>query len=399
MIDKEKLKSSMELACRWLIDTAQVRTEKLTFEKNSKGYKYKNWQGAIRNEYKVSKKEWDFFGTVWHTGQAIKALVMTYRLLGKEQILQSAKYSAKFLINQQILDTSDPDYGFINAYEDFGDGVNISAINGCLEGLIHLSEIDETYKENVILALEWIAKKAYIDGEGLFYDVYFPWKREFAIRPYLTRDNAPGRPLLDDGVFIKGYHLSKNERFKKIFFETAERVLRDEDPPGNWIHYAPCNPERGNIHPRMAYWWARPMLMAYQETGDKKYLNCAKRCADWYAKAQRKDGGIFRNTYIDFNTDSFGHATSGIACAVILWHDFEKITGQKIYNKHLIQALKYCLSMQFREPQDANLKGCILEKVIPPDGTDVSPYHVRDLGTIFFIQAASLVLRDFNKIL
>jgi len=53
------------------------------------------------------------------------------------------------------------------------------------------------------------------------------------------------------------------------------------------------------------------------------------------------------------------------------------------------------MKMQFTNPEDPNLKGAILEKVLPPDGTDRSPYHIRDLGTIFFIQAASLYLQVF----
>ncbi len=42
----------------------------------------------------------------------------------------------------------------------------------------------------------------------------------------------------------------------------------------------------------------------------------------------------------------------------------------------------FCAQMQFTSPADPNLRGAILEKVLPPDGSDRSPYHVRDLGTI-----------------
>ena len=38
---------------------------------------------------------------------------------------------------------------------------------------------------------------------------------------------------------------------------------------------------------------------------------------------------------------------------------------------------------------DRQSKGAILEKILPPDGSDNSPYHLRDLATIFFIQAVS----------
>ncbi|MEX2756812.1 MAG: alpha-ketoacid dehydrogenase subunit beta, partial [Candidatus Sigynarchaeota archaeon] len=36
-------------------------------------------------------------------------------------------------------------------------------------------------------------------------------------------------------------------------------------------------------------------------------------------------------------------------------------------------------------------------KVLPPDGSDRNPYHIRDLGTIFFIQAVSAYLLAAEK--
>ena len=38
----------------------------------------------------------------------------------------------------------------------------------------------------------------------------------------------------------------------------------------------------------------------------------------------------------------------------------------------------------------------LLEKVTPPYGSDASPYYIRDLGTIFFIQAAAEYLLREN---
>jgi hypothetical protein len=54
--------------------------------------------------------------------------------------------------------------------------------------------------------------------------------------------------------------------------------------------------------------------------------------------------------------------------------------------------------MQFTCPADPWLKGVILEKVLPVHdgwsrkGGDDSPYYIRDLGTIFFVQAAAQYL-------
>ena len=71
------------------------------------------------------------------------------------------------------------------------------------------------------------------------------------------------------------------------------------------------------IHPRQAYWWGRPMIDAYRASRDPRYFACARRAGEWYQNAMRLDGGLFRGTRRDFKTDSFSHATSGVACAVL----------------------------------------------------------------------------------
>jgi len=139
------------------------------------------------------------------------------------------------------------------------------------------------------------------------------------------------------------------------------------------------------------------MVDAWRDSRDTRWLDAACRSGEWYIKAQRNDGGLFRYTDLDFKTPSFDHATSGIQCAAILWLRLFQETGDARWLEPMRRALAYAMRLQFIEPSDANLKGCILEKVLPPDGTDRSPYHIRDLGTIFFIQAASMLLLANRK--
>jgi hypothetical protein len=56
--------------------------------------------------------------------------------------------------------------------------------------------------------------------------------------------------------------------------------------------------------------------------------------------------------------------------------------------------MKFCLMMQLREVHDPNLPGAVIEAVDAPNGSDASPYYLRDLSTIFFIQAASRLLTE-----
>ncbi len=405
-MDKDGLKISLKMACDWLVDVAQIKTKTVDEKPIVAGcpcYNYADWTGAIRNEYRAAEQRWSFFGTVWHTGQAVKALTAADRILRDPKYAEAARLGAQFILRQQNRDKAQPDFGFIRAYEDVMAGfpepvVNMSAILESLDGLVCLAESGQPQLwDNVTDALRWIDGKSYINGEGLFRGPYCPGagkmiEEVLGRKWFRTKDDAPGRPLLDDGVFMKAYRHTGEKRFRTIFLETADRLVRDQNPPGNWIDYAPASATAARIHPRHAYWWSRPMLAAYQETGDRKYLDCVEASAAWYAKAQRHDGGLFRWTYLDFNTDSFGHATSGVACAVILWLELERVTGRSLYRENIERALAFCQMMQMADAQDPNLKGTILEKVLPPDGTDALPYHNRDLGSSFFVQAASLYL-------
>ncbi|NLG29341.1 MAG: hypothetical protein GX557_15635, partial [Chloroflexi bacterium] len=328
---------------------------------------------------------------VWHTGQAVKALVLAHRVLQEDWLLAGARAGAEFILGAQVSAADDPDAGLILAYEDDPAKVNTSAVLEALEGLLLLGDAtgEARYSDAASAAARWVAARAY-QGDGLFVDSYDPASRTFAPYRYGTR----GRPLAEDAVLLQVATRSGDARLRAIFLEVCERLLRDEDPPGNWINYSPCDPVRGNLHPRHAYWWGRPLIDAWRATGDRRYLACALRCGEYYRQAQRRDGGLFRGTYRDFTTDSFGHATSGMACAMLLWRELDQALPEPRFADAYQRGLRHCLTMQFSDVQDANLRGCILEKVLPPDGTDRSPYYVRDLGTIFFVQAISLYLSD-----
>lgn len=386
-MDQEKLTASLQNACSWITDIAQVKSPEQADTNKGRLMRYANWDGAIRGEYRAATRAWDFYCPVWHTGQAVKALVMASKVLG-DALLEGAVRGAEFILNTQI--SSGKDKGLILAYEGHPDKVNTSAILECLDGLFCLADVTgkTKYRDAALDALTWVAEHAYRKEEGLFNDLYDPATGNFVPNAY----KCDGRPLLDDAVFLTGYHLTGQKTFRAVALETAERLWRDENPAGNWVGYPPCNEKAGQIHPRHAYWWGYPMLAVYEETQDERFLNCFHRSVQWYRSALRWDGGLFRGTYTDFRTDSFGHAVSGVGCAVSMFLAKHKRDKDETIVNDIKRGLAFCQNVQFTQPADSNLKGAILEKVLPPDGTDASPYHIRDLGTIFFVQAASFAL-------
>ena len=385
------LRNALRQACSWITDVAQIKADKLGAENNSRQLAHKHWRGALRGEYRAADRKWDFVCPIWHTGQAIKALAQASRVMEDEALAAAAKFSAEFIGAERVAEHRNKNFGLIFGFEDKGDEVNTSAVLECVDGLFALSDVtgDRRYADWALDAVFWVTRNAYL-GEGLFRDSFDVKSWKFVAPPW--QSDKPGRPLIDDAVLLKAWKRTKNPLCRKVFFAVADRLLKDEDPPGNWIGYPPCNVRTGTIHPRQAYWWGHPMIAAWQESGERKYLDCARRAGEWYLHAMRSDGGLFRNTSREFRTPSFGQETSGIACAAILWQDLYKETKEERWMAAVDKALSYCLSMQFREVQDGNLKGALLERVTAPNGTDRSPYHVRDLATIFFVQAASRMM-------
>ena len=383
-MDTVILKKHLEQAISWLI---QIACNKDNTPIGAKGRMMPTteWQGAIRGEYKASAKEWDSFCPIWHTGQAVKALVLASQALGRPELLENAKFCAAFLLNNQFHGGEND--GLIAAYEDYPQYTNTSAVLESLDGLFLLSEVtgDNIYNDAAVKALYWVKNHMWNPELKRFHDVYDPVN----CRIVMGVEAAQNRPLLDDAVFLKGWKLTQDDALLQVAVDTAETLLQDENPRGNWIKYIPCSPVFDSIHPRHAYWWGNPMLDLYELTGKDCFKACFLRATDWYRKALRTDGGLFRRTSSSFMTDSFGHATSGTACAVLMFLRSLKAFGDRTLEADIEKGLSFCCAMQFTNPADANLRGAILEKILPPDGTDNSPYYLRDLATIFFIQAAS----------
>jgi hypothetical protein len=381
------LRNAIRLGCAWLTDISQIKSDKLNgVENNSHQLMHKHWKGALRGDYRTGDHKWDFSCPMSHTGQAIKALVMASRVMEDEQYLAGARFSAEFIGAERNPDRRSKNAGLLFAYEYKSDEINTQALLQTVDGLFALADVtgDRKYSDWALDGVFWAARNAYL-SDGLFRDAFDVKTAQFVAPPW--QNDKPGRPLLDDGAMLKAFKQTKNALCRKIFFATADRLLKEEEAPGHWSHFAPgVRSPYGN--PRQSFWWGAPMIAAFQESNDKRYLDCAKRVGDWYLHMTRDEADPFHGSL----RPSPGIDTSGMACAASLWLDLFQETKDERWMSAAHRALRYCLNMQFREVQDPNLKGAFIEQVLPPNGSDRSPFYVRDIATIFFVQAACKLL-------
>src|SRR5262245_64906877 len=59
------VRNSVRLACGWLIDTAQIKSDRLNGESNTRQFPYKHWKGALRGDYRAADHKWDFSAPMW----------------------------------------------------------------------------------------------------------------------------------------------------------------------------------------------------------------------------------------------------------------------------------------------------------------------------------------------
>ncbi len=388
-----QLTARLRLACQWLTDVAQVRAEADVTAEQRIRHRQRSWTGAIRGEYSLAARKWGFYCPCWHTGEAVNALVMAAPWLG-EPALACARRGADFLLANQVADGRDA--GLLLAFEDYPDLVNTSAQLESVAGLFALTERtgERKYETAALNILRWVAERAYLRGEGRFRDLYDPERGDFVT----DRAKWSHRPLFDHGAFLSAYQRTGERFFLDICRETAEILLREEEPAGNWVGIQPSNHYRRTLHPRQAFWFGRAFLPLYAQTGESRFLFQFERCVQWYRQALRRDGGFFRNTGVDFSTGSFGHCTSGSACAALMFIDYMRAYRTRDLMPELERALEFCCTMQLTAPQDENVRGAVIEVVKEPDGTDASPYHIRDLATIYAVQAWAAFLASQDEL-
>jgi hypothetical protein len=330
-------------------------------------------------------------GPVWHTGQAIRSLLIAHRHSNDPSLVDACLAMGQFLIANIVDTPGHPNDGLLLAYEGDNVTVNNQTVFETLPGFLDLGQHtqDARWTAHARRAADFTLR-GLLPGEGLIVDHYHVARAQFVRDP----DNPlPGRPLLDGGALVQLAQATGDESYRHAFLAMADRAVREENPPGTWIVFPPWHPDSGRLHIRTSWWWGYPLLGAYDLSGDARFWQAALRVGAWYLDQQNLDGGFYYSPLRNGKHVSLGLATSGAAVACIIWSDLYGRTGDPKYQDAVNRSVRFLLAAQFSlTASDPSIRGALWESPNPPDGTACPGFLIRDIATIFAIQALDRVL-------
>ena len=120
------------------------------------------------------------------------------------------------------------------------------------------------------------------------------------------------------------YKYTGNKKYKDAFLTLCESLVKTQGPEGLWMDFMPNSKEEGAYHPRFNLWYAESLIDGYDLTGDKRYLEAARKTAEIYARAQESDGTIYYKNYLSGKKNRNSITGSAVAFAGIIWIRLEK---------------------------------------------------------------------------
>jgi uncharacterized protein YyaL (SSP411 family) len=328
-------------------------------------------EGKSRCDYNWMEGVWYPYEPAWHTGQIIFGLVESYKVTGNPRYLEYAKKAGNWWVGLEIKDHPKLK-GMLRAIH--GDGINnivFATISDGTNGLFELWRVskDEKYASAPTGAGKWMLENMYVPEKGVFYDNVDPVSGEVMKEKSPFWQNKEKQELFDvsrpnnEGYLFKDmYEYTKDEKYKKVFIEICESLLEKQGPEGVWMEFMPNSKEEGSFHPRFSIWYAESLMEGYKLTGDKRYLEAAKKTAKVFAKCQSGDGVIYYTNYVNGKKNQNSVCGSAVSFAGILWLSLIKAGEGAEFEKNVEKSLDFVLKNRFSPNHpDKNLAGGFFE--------------------------------------
>jgi hypothetical protein len=349
--------------------------------------------GKSRCDYSVMDGKWFDYEPAWHTGQIINGLVESYKVTHDELYLRAAKKAGDWWVGLEIKDN--PKFaGMVRAVH--GDGINFivcATVTDGTPGLFNLYRVtkEKKYAEVPTSAGEWMVKNLYLPEEGMFYDMVDPVTAE--VRKTGTGFGPPGKKntTLNDvarvnnegSIYKDMFEYTGNEKYKDVFIKLCESLVAKQGPEGLWMQFAPNDAVKGTFHPRFNLWYAESLLEGFALTGNKVYLDAAKKTLKFYTKFQRKDGVIYYENYLDGKANENSVTGSTVAMAGLLWIRLQRLGVGDEFKGNIERSASWLIANRFAEDHpDRNLAGATVNLRTRNKGGKLYITQ-RDLGTAF----------------
>lgn len=329
-------------------------------------------EGKSKCDYNVTEGKWYEYEPPWHTGQIIYGLIETYRVTGEKKYLEAAKRAGDWWVS--LLITDHPKLkGMVRAAHGDAAGENIifATVSDGTAGLFNLYKEtkDKKYAEVPTSAGQWMMDNMYEPEYKVFYDCVDPVSGE------VKKENSPFWPetknqvLFDvartnnEGSLYKDmYEFTGEKKYKDLFVELCESLLEYQTPEGLWMRFMPNNHIVGNIHPRFNMWYAESLLEGYDLTGDKRYLDAAKKAIIYQQSFQLSSGMFYYKNYVN-GKDSDRGSICGSAVSFMGMLSIRLVgygVGDEL-KESIDQSAKWVIKNRFdKNHPDENLRGAFI---------------------------------------
>jgi hypothetical protein len=250
-----------------------------------------------------------------------------------------------------------------------GETIVFATMSDGSAGLYKLFDVtgDKRYGDVTTQAGDWMLRNMCLLEEGVCYDNVDPESGE-VMKEYSPfwpdKENQElydvARPNNEGSLFLDMYEYTGNEEYKAAFIVLCNSLVDLQGPEGLWMDFMPNDKESGSVHPRFNLWYAESLIYGYELTGDKRYLEAARKTADTFAEFQDGKGTIYYKNFVDGTRDRSSVCGSAVAFSGILWLRLRE-HGVEGYDDDIELSLNWILKNRYAaDHADPNLAGAVI---------------------------------------
>lgn len=361
-------------------------------------------EGKGRSDYDLTASAWTDYEPHWHTGQLILALVRAHEATGEARYLDAARRAGDWWVSTEFVEPH-PFAGLVDAAHGnkLGRLINFTTISDGTPGLFALSRAtgDPRYADVATRSGTWLYKNARVErpgGGGLFYNLFDPatgevltdWNAhergterdpdEAAADPSAVNEVA--RPNIEGYLFADMCRHTGDEAWCERFAEQTRYALARQGENGLWMDFEPNDAASGKVHPRFNIWNAEALVVAYEVTGDRAFLEGAARTARFFDRLADRHGTIYYRSKADGSAERSGVTGSAVAFNGLLMLSLRE-HGYEEFDDAIERTARWLLASCYASDHpDPNLAGAVLNTRVR-SGAEGARIVQRDVGTTF----------------